>query len=193
MKTTLFMLVAVLMTWPLAVLAQKEPVGKPKRPVDPPTQVLSPRKKPVIEGHVYINDPAQDFVLESAEGASVRLSKLKGDWLVLVFSDRVEPVSGLRQIDGDLKRLGARIVAVCHEKTSRLRSVAQSDSVDFLLLSDITGEIAQIYGLYDRDRSETQPGFIIIDRRGIVRSAVLGQELPPDQIVQIARAKITGV
>lgn len=192
MKISAF-LVAAMMVLPSATQAQKEPTQTPKAPREPVEEVPLPRRSASIDGRIAIGDPAPGFILESAAGGQVRLSKLRGDWLLMVFADRGSQLRDLRSIHDDMKSLGARVVGVCHEKAGRLKSIAARDTLKFLLLADVTGEISAMYGLYDRDRSETQPGFLVIDRRGVVRTALLGQQLPADQVAQIARAKITGL
>jgi peroxiredoxin len=191
MKTAAIVLIAM-MSFPLAVHAQKD-----SRPTPPPAQpgdkVSSPRKPAAIEGRVHIGDPASDFTLDSSTGTQVRLSRLRGDWIVLVFADRGDSLADLRKIHDRMKPLGARIVGVCREKARRLKSIAQQDSLSFLLLGDVTGEISAMYGLYDHDHSEIAPGFLVIDRRGVVRTAVLGQQLPAEQVAQIVRLTITGL
>jgi len=53
------------------------------------------------------------------------------------------------------------------------------------MLADATGQVSAAYGLYDFTRSETRPGFVVLDRQGYVRFAVLGQVLPADDILHL--------
>lgn len=183
---------AAMLALPQAAQAQKAPTP-PRQPVEPVEDVPRPRRTPAIDGRVSIGDPAPSFVLESAPGTPVRLSKLRGEWLLLVFANRGRQLSPLRSIDDDMKSLGVRVVGVCKEKVHRLKGIAATDSLSFLLLGDVTGQVSAMYGLYDRERSEIQPGFVVIDRRGIVRSAVLGQQLPAEHVAQITRMKVSGI
>jgi hypothetical protein len=57
----------------------------------------------------------------------------------------------------------------------------------------MTGQISALYGLYDHEHSEIAPGFVVIGRRGAVRTAVLGQQLSAEDIAQIVRTTITGL
>jgi peroxiredoxin len=184
---------AAMLILPAAARGQKGEEQPPRRPSEPTTQVTQPRKAAPILGSVAIGDAAPDFVLESAQGRQVRLSKLRGDWIVLVFSDRGRELRNLRDIDEDLKAMGARLVGVSREKIGHLRSMAQRDTLGFMLLGDVTGQISALYGLYDRAHSEIEPGFVIIDRHGVVRTAVLGQSMEPEQIAEMARISITGI
>ena len=55
----------------------------------------------------------------------------------------------------------------------------------------MTGEVSEIYGLYDSGTSLAQPGFVVVDRAGIVRLALQGAA-PADQIVGLTRYTMTG-
>jgi len=88
-------------------------------------------------------------------------------------------------LEGELRLEGARYVGVYHEKAHTLKSVAERDTIPFQMLADATGQVSAAYGLYDFTRSETRPGFVVLDRQGYVRFAVLGQVLPADHILHL--------
>lgn len=193
MNTRVLVLTAM-MVLPLRAEAQK-PSGSsssPKQATEPVTEIATPRKTPPVQGWIAVGEPAPGFVLENANGAQTRLSKLKGNWVLLVFADRGRDLKYIKPIKDDMASLGVRLVGVCHEKTSTLKTMSTKDNLDYLLLGDVTGQVSAIYGLFDHDRSEVQPGFVVIDRGGVVRSAVLGQQLEADQIAAIVRLKVTG-
>jgi peroxiredoxin len=192
MRIAPIILAAALML-PATAWAQKESSNPPVRPNEPNDAVPAPRRVPAIVGQIYIGDPAPNFVLENANGKEVELAKLHGDWIVLIFSDQGQRLREYRGIDDDMRKLGARIVGVCREKGYRMKSIAQRDSLPFTILGDVTGQIAALYGLYDRLRSEIEPGFVVIDRYGVVRTAVLGQLMPSEEVAQITRICITGL
>ena len=178
-----------------APASAQKPSSRPRQPSSEAgqTQESSLRGPLPIGGAVAIGDRAPDFLLESATGKDVRLSKLRGDWVLLVFADRGQDVADLHSVESELKVMGARIVAVCREKAGRLKAIAHRDTLGFTLLADFTGEISALYGLYDRTMAAVQPGFIVIDRRGVVRVAVLGQQLTAKQIAAITHVAITGM
>ncbi len=170
--------------------------GKTTRPPPtPPTEPAprTPRPSPRIVGQVYVGEQAPDFVLDGSEGKPVKLSRLRGDWVLLVFCDRKEFLAGLGTADAELRPLGMQVVAVCNEKSRALQHYALRDSVAFLMLADVTGEISALYGLYDFEHSAIRPGFIVIDRIGTVHMAVLGQLLPASDIARLARFAMTGL
>ncbi len=59
--------------------------------------------------------------------------------------------------------------------------------------ADWAGEVSAMYGLYDSERSMISPGFVLVDRDGIVRMALLGQNVPPDQIAALVRFAVSGL
>ena len=152
----------------------------------------TPRAGPTAISRVYPGDVAPDFTLEGSLGKSVKLSSLRGDWVALVFTDRAHPVPALQRIDMDLRRLGVRVVAVCRERVSRVRSLSAREQLSFLVLADEMGQIGMLYGLRDGTHPEMRPAFLLLDRRGTLKLSVIGQELGPDQILQLTRGTVTG-
>ena len=96
-------------------------------------------------------------------------------------------------MDARSRLLGARLVAVCREKASRVNAVAQRDQLPFLVLADVTGQVGALYGLRDYATSETRPAFLLLDRRSVVKLSVLGQALPPELILAFSRNAIQGI
>jgi len=176
---------------PAAALAQPEsrtPTGA-SRPTQPSRRPLSQLH---MSGRVYVGERAPDFDLRSSRGRSVVLSKLRGDWVLLVFADERRRFADLRDIHADMMRIGVMLLGVCRDQPQSLRTFAQRDSIPFEMVADPTGQIATLYGLYSFEHKSTRPGFVVIDREGIVRLALLGQELRPDQVAELARFTVTG-
>jgi peroxiredoxin Q/BCP len=168
----------------------KSPPAPPPRESTPSS--ADPHAQLHIAGRVEIGDRAPDFELDGSRGQPVRLSRLRGDWLVLAFADRRTDLADLRSVEKEMQGIGARIIGVCHEKARTLEMNAARDSIPFLLLADVTGEIASIYGLYDGARNEVRPGFVVLDRDGFVRIAFLGQQLPADEVARLAHFAVAG-
>ena len=172
---------------PLAVLillivaattqAQENPKSPPPVNPDRAAATHNPHGQLGATGKVFIGDQAPDFELDGSRGAPVKLR------------DQVVP---LRSIQDDLRDLGVRIVAVCHEKARTLDNYAARDSVP-LMLADVTGEVCAEFGLWNSARRETVPGFMVLDREGIVRIAFSGHLLPPDEISRLTRFAVTGL
>ncbi len=166
----------------------------PKRPPQETTNsgVHQPGTTEGPAGKILLGERAPDFELEGSRGRSVRLSSLRGDWVILAFADRSRDVVALREIQASMRTLGVRIAAVCREKPHVLRSRATAEELEFLLLADPMGEAADSYGLYDRAYSRTIPGFVVLDRRGVLRFAALGQLPPPTEIAALTRFTVKG-
>jgi thioredoxin-dependent peroxiredoxin len=186
----------------LVVLAAAEPghgqTADPKASPPAPAprtdeSARTPRPQVRIRGRIYVGERAPDFSLTNAQGRDLKLSRTRGNWVLLSFGNRVEALGGLRAIHADMQALGVTMLGVAHEKPQRLRAVAERDTIPFELLADVTGEIAAMYGLLDQQNSAILPGFMMLDRTGVVRLAVLGQALPPEQIGQLARFTVVGL
>ena len=189
-------LVLVILALAFARPAAAQELGK-SPPAPPPRDTPSSSASDAhaqlhIAGRVQIGDRAPDFELDGSHGQPVRLSRLRGDWLVLAFADRRTDIADLRAVEAEMRGFGARIVGVCHEKARTLEMNASRDSIPFLLLADVTGEIASIYGLYDGARNEVRPGFVVLDRDGFVRIAFLGQQLPAEEVARLAHFAVAG-
>jgi peroxiredoxin len=163
-----------------------EPPGLPKAALEP-----APAQSELPSG-VAVGARAPDFALDGSQGATVRLSDLEGGWAVMVFANDRSTLGRLKGIDGDVRKLGARLVGVCRDGAPALRSFAEREKLPFVILSDLTGEISQIYGMYDDRQQHVQPGIVLIDPKGIVRMAVLGPSLHADEVLQLVRHTVAG-
>lgn len=164
----------------------------PRPSDDSKSSLGAPRAGPTSISRIYPGDAAPDFTLEGSRGKAVKLSSLRGDWVALVFSDRAHPIPSLQPIDHDLRRLGVRLVAVCRERVSRVRSLSAREELSFLMLADEMGQIGMLYGLRDGTHPEMRPAFLLLDRRGTLKLSVIGQELAGEQILQLTRGTLGG-
>ncbi|OGF17019.1 MAG: hypothetical protein A2W00_11340 [Candidatus Eisenbacteria bacterium RBG_16_71_46] len=177
-----------LLTLPAAALAQA--VDQKNPPPQPPlrkTPVASaPRDGTLISGAVYLGELAPDFELEASKGPPLKLSATRGHWILLAFSDRKEHLAPLGQILAPFDSAGIELLGVCREKTYVLKGFVERDRVRFRMLSDLTGEISAMYGLYDRLHSSIVPGFFVLDLEGRVRLGLLGRLPAPKEIAILA-------
>lgn len=172
-----------------------EPKAPPpsQPPHEPGPQPHNPPAQGHILGQIYLGERAPDFELDGSRGAPVMLSRLRGDWVLLTFADRRDSLIRLRDVERELNELGVRIVGICREKAYNLENAARRDSASFLMLADVTGEVSAAFGLYDSLHGLVEPGFVLLDRTGVVRSAFFGQTLPPIEVARLARFAITGL
>lgn len=186
------LIAAVCLVLPAGALAQQK-VEKRPPPAEGAPAAGTPHTRITVSGEVAIGDRAPDFELDASNGRPLRLATLRGDWVLLIFDSRKEGVAALRKVHDELRELGVRPLGVCDEKAYHLESFAKRDSFPYPLLADPTGEISAIYGLYDGARFTTSPGFVLLDREGIVRMALLGQRFPAEDVARLIRFTLTGM
>ena len=162
-------------------------------PSDTPRSALEPRGvESGLDSEVSIGEKAPDFVMDGSQGRPVHLADLQGQWAVMVFTGTRTTMGPLKGIDGELRKLGARLYGICKDGAPALRTYAEREQLPFVLLSDPTGQISQIYGMYDADHDAIQPGVVLLDPRGVVRMALLGPALHPDEVLQLTRHTMIG-
>jgi len=190
-------LLAVVMLLALAGATRAHGQSKSREPVTPPATPQSPvssaPQESRILGQVFVGEQAPGFELDGSQGRPVRLAHLKGYWILLVFADRRTDFTPLKEIEPDLRRLGVKPYGICVDKAHVLKSHVQREQLPVILLSDVTGEISQLYGLYDTRMRQVRPGFVLIDRQGVVRMALLGQRLPFDEMLALVKSSVTGI
>ena len=186
----------VMMLLALAVVAYAGEAEKTPEPVKPPstrdTPIAPVPQESRLLSQVYVGEQAPDFELDGSQGRPVRLAHLKGYWILLVFADRRVDLTALKEIEPDLRRLGVKPYGVCADKAHVLKAYVEREQLPVVLLSDVTGEISQVYGLYDTRMRLVRPGFTLIDRRGVVRMALLGQKIPFDELLGLVKSSVTG-
>ena len=183
--------IAALANAPQAIAQSK--VGPPPSAPTTSTPSSAPQARVHIYGQVYIGDRVPDFTLDGSDGKVVRPSRFRGDWLVMAFADRKEKLVQLSTIHEELTSLGVRVLGVCKEKAHNLQTYSTRQRLPIVMGADWTGEVSSLYGLYDSERSMITPGFLLVDREGIVRMALQGQNLPPQQIAALVRFAVTGL
>ena len=174
--------------WAMAQETPKRGTPRSSRPAAA-TEMSLPQLK--VTGRVFVGDLAPDFSLTSSAGREVTLSRFRGDWVLLHFVPDRRDFNALGEAQADLVRIGVTMLGVCRDNPQSLRAHAQRDSIPFELLADATGEISAIYGLYDPAATASRSGFVVVDRNGKVRLALMGT-IPPRQLVELVRYTMTG-
>ncbi len=167
--------------------------GVPEQPQANPSVPVQPMgSEPTIDSDVFIGSPAPQFKLDGSQGQVVGLDQLKGKWAVMVFSDDRAKLKPLGAIDGDLEKLGAHLYGITPDGAAALQTYAEREHLPFLLLSDLTGEISQLFGMYDLDNDAILPGIVLLDPKGVVRMTLLGQALHGDEVLQLVKHVVAG-
>lgn len=191
MKRALFVL-CILLTAAAAAAAQAtKPGPQPVRTPETKTQHSPVPVPSAVTSQVHVGETAPDFELDGSAGRPVRLAKLKGYWLLLVFTDRRADLAPLQEIEPRLRKLGVKPYGICGDKAYTLVSFARQKQLPFVLLADVTGEVSQLYGLHDSRASQIRPGFVLVNRQGVVRMALLGQALPYDEMIGLVESAVT--
>jgi peroxiredoxin Q/BCP len=125
---------------------------------------------------INVGDQAPDFSLPSQGGASVRLSDLLKDHVVVLYFYPKDESGGctaeacsFRDSYDVFKQAGAEVVGVSDDTIASHDKFAAHHNLPFILLSDAGGKVRKLYGV------PTTMGFIkgrvtfVIDREGIVR------------------------
>ncbi len=193
MKTPTLYLIAALVV-PVCFAAPPEPKTPQTPGVARPEGVSRlPSGYQGIIAQVYVGEAAPGFELTSADERRVKFSSFAGDRVLLYFADRRDALTRYRLTADSLRALGVRLIGIARASPRSLRSLADRESLSFMLLSDPTGEISAIYGSYDFATSSIRPGYVLVGRTSIVRMALLGQTLPPRDLLQITRYALSGL
>lgn len=169
------------------------PGAKPPMPQTSakPTHTATPGRGRVTS-RVAVGERAPDFELLKLDGTPVRLSRLRGNWVMLYFVERRDSLSSVEPVAKALASIGVRTVAVIFDKAQAVAKVLGGRDPGYMPLADPTGEIVTLYGLMDATRDESQPGFVLVTPRGDVRLALLGHELPSDDASRLVHFAVTG-
>jgi peroxiredoxin len=185
----------------LALAVQAHAQGDFKPPPGPaPKPAPSPARPPEQGGttrgrvteRVAIGERAPDFELPALDGRPVRLSRLRGNWVMLVFVERRDSLEALGPMARVLSEIGVRTVAVCFDKPQAIARHLGERDPGFTALADPTGDITALYGLLEPLRDQGEPGFVLVTPRGDVRLALLGIDLPKDDASRLVQFAVTG-
>jgi alkyl hydroperoxide reductase subunit AhpC/predicted Ser/Thr protein kinase len=160
-----------------------------------------------------INHPAPNFALEcitweNLSERSVHLDDYAGEWLILLFYPRdfsfvcpTELVAFSAQVAEFEKRnckiLGLSVdsLALHREWLETPREKGGLGPLQFPLASDIKGQAARAYGVWDGDKQIAHRGLFIIDPDGLLQYAVIhslnvGRNAP--EVLRVLEALQTG-
>jgi peroxiredoxin Q/BCP len=141
--------------------------------------------------------PAPDFELESDEGATVRLSDLRGKPVVLYFYPKddtpgcTKQACGFRDAYGEYQQRGAVVLGVSTDDVASHVKFKQKYGLPFALLADPGHEVAERYGAWGEKSfaGKTYMGIIrstfVIDPEGNVARTMYGvnAERNPDEVL----------
>ncbi|MBF4162854.1 peroxiredoxin [Nocardioides acrostichi] len=128
-----------------------------------------------------LGGPAPDFTLRDQFGADVTLSSFRGSKAVAVlfypfaFSGVCTgEMAGVRDRLAEFLTFDTEVLAVSCDPMFALRAFADSDGLNFPLLSDFWphGDVARAYEVFDEERGCPRRSSYVIDKQGDLRWAV---------------------
>ena len=178
-----------------AALAQSEfkPQGTPAPTTShvPGTAESGPGR---VSTRVAVGEGAPDFELSKMDGKPLRLSSLRGKWVMVWFVENRDSLAGVEPLAESLEKLGVRTLAVCYDKSQALAQRLQGKQLAYIPLADATGDIVSLYGLLDstNSRETVRPGFVLVNPVGDVRMALLGHQLPSNDASRLVELAVVG-
>jgi mycoredoxin-dependent peroxiredoxin len=128
-----------------------------------------------------VGKPAPDFTLRDQFGQDVTLSSFRGSKAVaLVFYPYAfsgvctGEMAGIRDRLEEFLTFDTEVLAISCDPVYALRAFADSDGLNFPLLSDFWphGEVTRAYGVFDEARGCPLRSSYVVDKDGVVRWAV---------------------
>jgi mycoredoxin-dependent peroxiredoxin len=129
-------------------------------------------------------DSAPDFTLRDQFGQDVTLSSYVGRKAVALFfypyafsGVCTGELSGIRERLDEFLTFDTEILAISCDPTYALRAFADTDGLNFPLLSDFWphGAVASSYGVFNSVKGSSERSSFVVDKQGIVRWTVHNQ------------------
>lgn len=142
-------------------------------------------------GRVDKGERAPDFELSLAGGGKVKLSTLRGQWVVVCFCPR----RSLDSVDSIARGVPERVpvLGVVPEKVGVLSAWTAQHKTQALLLDDATGDIAALYGIFDAARGTPRSGYVVVNPKGVVHRIEIGDRLDPEEAARAVQYAVTGL
>jgi peroxiredoxin len=124
---------------------------------------------------------APDFTLRDQFGQDVTLSSYRGHKAVaLVFYPYAfsgvctGEMAGIRDRLAEFLTFDSEVLAISCDPTYSLRAFADSDGINFPLLSDFWphGEVCRAYDVFDDRKGAPRRSSYVVDKAGVIRWAV---------------------
>lgn len=122
-----------------------------------------------------IGGPAPDFTLRDQFGQDVTLSSYKGSKAVAIFFYPAAfsgictgEMAGIRDRLDEFMTFDTDVLAISCDPVYSLRAFADTDGINFPLLSDFWphGEVAQAYDVFDATKGSARRSSYIVDVQG---------------------------
>lgn len=126
-------------------------------------------------------DSAPDFTLRDQFGQDVTLSSYRGRKAVALFfypyafsGVCTGELGGIRERLDEFLTFDTEILAISCDPTYALRAFADTDGLNFPLLSDFWphGAVASTYGVFNPVKGSAERSSFVVDKEGVVRWSV---------------------
>jgi len=130
---------------------------------------------------LQIGGPAPDFTLRDQFGQDVTLSSYRGRKAVVLFfypyafsGVCTGEMAGIRDRLAEFMTFETEALAISCDPMFALRAFADSDGLNFPLLSDFWphGEVCRAYDVFDEMHGAARRSSYVVDKDGVVRWAV---------------------
>jgi peroxiredoxin len=165
--------------------------GKPPQPPVHTSGTSTDGRGRVTTG-VLIGEIAPDFELSGIDGKPLRLSSMRGQWVMVWFLEHRDSLVIVEPVAASLGKSGVRTVTVCYDKPQALAQRLRGQTLSYVPLADPTGDIVSLYGLLDTVREEVRPGYVLVDPRGAVKMVLLGHQIPALDAARLVQYSILG-
>ena len=151
---------------------------------------------------IKVGDVAPDFELPDQAGAVHRLTEeLKSGPVVLFFypaamtAGCTKEACHFRDLASEFAGAGARRLGISMDSVSKQDEFAQAHDLDYPLLSDTAGSVAEAYGVRRRLLVPLRRTTFVIDRDRVVREVIaseLNMDVHADRALQALSDLATG-
>lgn len=170
--------------------APQPTVEAPPPETAPEAAALAPRRAPL-----EIGENAPDWSLDDDKGARRALGALRtAGPVVVVFyqgswcSTCREALGRFQQRAATFVEAGATLVAISADPPEKSRRLGESLTLSFPLLSDPQLEAIQGFGVVQAVGGLALSAVFVIDTHGVIRWSQVGEDVPPDRVLDAVRA-----
>lgn len=129
---------------------------------------------------------APDFEVSAHDGSRIRLSELRGRWVVVYFFPKAFTPGCTRETQAfasswnRFKELGIEVLGISRDDVATLARFAKAEGANFRLISDVNGSIAKSFNVLGMLGMADRVTFIV-DPEGRIASIIRGFSVRPDQ------------
>ena len=135
---------------------------------------------------VGVGDPAPGFEAPAHDGSRIKLSELRGRWVIIYFFPKAFTPGCTRETQAfasswnRFKELGVEVLGISRDDSATLARFAKAEGANFKLISDADGSIARSFNVLGMLGMADRVTFIV-DPEGKIASIIRGFSVRPDQ------------